>query len=223
MCLSCASTSTLLSRSATCWETRGAAWWWAWAARRRGARRTAAPPAPTRQRCAALGCCSVPGWAVQTPAQCASLLSPAPPAPPPHPIAGLQPGHRQAQPRPRRSRAARRAGARLRQVGRFCGRPFLGLQPGRRGAECGPGGGAGGRDGGEGLQEVCCMPGMAACMAAARCRRLPGAGLPTPAPTRRRRASLPTHPQLDAGAWEVCLQDYGVYRTSSVCGNYLSV
>ena len=29
--------------------------------------------------------------------------------------------------------------------------------------------------------------------------------------------------QLDPGLWEVCLQDYGIYRTSNICGEYLMV
>ena len=35
----------------------------------------------------------------------------------------------------------------------------------------------------------------------------------------------PAHPllQLDDGLWEVCLQDYGIYRNSAICGTYLTV
>ena len=29
--------------------------------------------------------------------------------------------------------------------------------------------------------------------------------------------------QLDPGLWEVCLQDYGIYRQSAICGKYLTV
>ena len=29
--------------------------------------------------------------------------------------------------------------------------------------------------------------------------------------------------QLDAGLWEVCLQQYGIYRTSNICGKYLAI
>jgi hypothetical protein len=29
--------------------------------------------------------------------------------------------------------------------------------------------------------------------------------------------------QLDDGLWEVCLQDYGIFRTSAICGTYLTV
>ena len=31
------------------------------------------------------------------------------------------------------------------------------------------------------------------------------------------------HLQLDPGLWEVCLQDYGIYRSSNICGKYLTV
>lgn len=36
---------------------------------------------------------------------------------------------------------------------------------------------------------------------------------------------IPGHPllQLDPGLWEVCLQDYGIYRQSAICGKYLTV
>jgi hypothetical protein len=42
--------------------------------------------------------------------------------------------------------------------------------------------------------------------------------LPVPEPL-----LTPPCPQLDPGLWEVCLQDYGIYRSSAICGSYLSV
>lgn len=58
-------------------------------------------------------------------------------------------------------------------------------------------------------------------------RRLPSCELPHSKPTAKHVPhfcpATSSWPQLDPGMWEVCLQDYGIYRQSAICGKYLTV